>query len=40
MNLFLEIWCVSYAVMQLACMWVCLCEFGLLFRNLSKKDHQ
>jgi hypothetical protein len=27
-------------VMQLACMWVCLCEFGLLFRNLSKKDHQ
>jgi len=27
-------------VAQLACMWVCLCEFGFLFRNLSKKDHQ
>lgn len=40
MNLFLEIWCVSYSVMQVASIWVCLCEFGFLFRNLSKKDHQ
>jgi hypothetical protein len=23
--------------MQLACMWVCLCEFGFLFWNLSKR---
>jgi hypothetical protein len=39
-NLFLEIWCVSYVMMQVASIWVFLCELGFLFRNLSKKDHQ